>query len=146
MALSHASSSSSQAPTDDLADPELDRIGSDIEDGGLDLSLPFQPIGAYVDNKREMLDQCFHVLGEKKLRKMLPDELKVTETLTSARVAGGSEASQPGLLPGGAAAHCQSGDFSSLSSSGLQFRGDQNAVLGAAGAHHGEKPQPDPGR
>lgn len=25
-----------------------------------------------------MLDQCFHVLGEKKLRKMLPDELKVT--------------------------------------------------------------------
>lgn len=74
-----------QASTDDLADPELDRIGSDIEDGGLDLSLPFQPIGAYVENKREMLDQCFHVLGEKKLRKMLPDELKVTETLTSAR-------------------------------------------------------------
>lgn len=27
-----------------------------------------------------MLDQCFHVLGEKKLRKMLPDELKVPET------------------------------------------------------------------
>eukprot|EP00066_Takifugu_rubripes_P015796 XP_011605062.1 PREDICTED: caspase activity and apoptosis inhibitor 1 [Takifugu rubripes] len=60
----------------DLADPELDRIGSDIEDGGLDLSLSFRPIGAYVEDKREMLDQCFHVLGEKKLRKMLPDELK----------------------------------------------------------------------
>uniref|UniRef100_A0A3Q4BBB4 Uncharacterized protein n=1 Tax=Mola mola TaxID=94237 RepID=A0A3Q4BBB4_MOLML len=56
--------------------PELDRIGSDIEDGGLDLSLPFQPITAYVGDKREMLEQCFHVLGEKKLRKMLPDELK----------------------------------------------------------------------
>lgn len=67
-----------QASTDDLADPELDRIGSDIEDGGLDLSLPFKPIGAYVEDKREMLEQCFHVLGEKKLRKMLPDELKVT--------------------------------------------------------------------
>lgn len=67
-----------QAGTDDLADPELDRIGSDIEDGGLDLSLPFKPIGAYVEDKREMLDQCFRVLGEKKLRKMLPDELKVT--------------------------------------------------------------------
>lgn len=67
-----------QASTDDLADPELDRIGSDIEDGGLDLSLSFKPIGAYVEDKREMLDQCFHVLGEKKLRKMLPDELKVT--------------------------------------------------------------------
>ncbi|KAI3376453.1 hypothetical protein L3Q82_016914, partial [Scortum barcoo] len=61
---------------DELADPELDRIGSDIEDGGLDLSLPFRPITAYVKEKREMLEQCFHVLGEKKLRKMLPDELK----------------------------------------------------------------------
>ncbi|XP_026209363.1 caspase activity and apoptosis inhibitor 1 isoform X2 [Anabas testudineus] len=61
---------------DELADPELDRIGSDIEEGGLDLSLPFQPITAYIADKREMLEQCFHVLGEKKLRKMLPDELK----------------------------------------------------------------------
>ncbi|XP_022047347.2 caspase activity and apoptosis inhibitor 1 [Acanthochromis polyacanthus] len=61
---------------DELADPELDRIGSDIEEGGLDLSLPFQPITAYVSDKSEMLQQCFHVLGEKKLRKMLPDELK----------------------------------------------------------------------
>lgn len=61
---------------DELADPELDRISSDIEEGGLDLSLLFQPITAYVNDKREMLDQCFRVLGEKKLRKMLPDELK----------------------------------------------------------------------
>lgn len=62
---------------DELADAELDRIGSDIEEGGLDLSLSFQPITAYVSDKREMLKQCFHVLGEKKLQKMLPDELKV---------------------------------------------------------------------
>ncbi|XP_054457646.1 caspase activity and apoptosis inhibitor 1 isoform X2 [Anoplopoma fimbria] len=61
---------------EELADAELDRIGSDIEEGGLDLSLPFQPITAYVTDKREMLEQCLHVLGEKKLRKMLPDELK----------------------------------------------------------------------
>ncbi|XP_038155782.1 caspase activity and apoptosis inhibitor 1 [Cyprinodon tularosa] len=61
---------------DELADPELDRVGSDIEEGGLDLSVPFQPIKAYISNKREMLEQCFHVLGEKKVRKMLPDELK----------------------------------------------------------------------
>lgn len=61
---------------DELADAELDRIGSDIEDGGLDLSLPFQPITAYVGDKREMLEQCFRVLGDKKLKKMLPDELK----------------------------------------------------------------------
>ncbi|XP_023201668.1 caspase activity and apoptosis inhibitor 1 isoform X2 [Xiphophorus maculatus] len=61
---------------DELADPELDRVGSDIEEGGLDLSVPFQPIKAYISNKREMLQQCFHVLGEKKVRKMLPDELK----------------------------------------------------------------------
>lgn len=32
---------------------------------------------AYVSDKQEMLQQCFRVLGEKKLRKMLPDELKV---------------------------------------------------------------------
>ncbi|XP_028285635.1 caspase activity and apoptosis inhibitor 1 [Parambassis ranga] len=61
---------------DELADAELDRIGSDIEEGGLDLSLSFQPITAYVSDKREMLKQCLHVLGEKKLQKMLPDELK----------------------------------------------------------------------
>lgn len=61
---------------DDLADPELDRIGSDIEEGGLDLAIQFQPIKAYVSDKREMLQQCFQVLGQRKLRKMLPDELK----------------------------------------------------------------------
>lgn len=61
---------------DKLADPELDRIGSDIEEGGLDLSVPFQAITAYVSDRREMLEQCFHVLGEEKLQKMLPDELK----------------------------------------------------------------------
>ncbi|KAM4564123.1 caspase activity and apoptosis inhibitor 1 [Fundulus diaphanus] len=61
---------------DALADAELDRVGSDIEEDGLDLSVPFQPIKAYIGDKREMLEQCFRVLGEKKLRKMLPDELK----------------------------------------------------------------------
>ncbi|XP_071391906.1 caspase activity and apoptosis inhibitor 1 isoform X1 [Centroberyx affinis] len=69
-------SSVEQDSKDELADPELDRIGSDIEEGGLDLSVPFQPISAYVSDRREMLEQCFHVLGEKKLQKMLPDELK----------------------------------------------------------------------
>ncbi|XP_037615289.1 caspase activity and apoptosis inhibitor 1 isoform X1 [Sebastes umbrosus] len=71
-----AESNLEQDAKDELADAELDRIGSDIEEGGLDLSLPFQPITAYVTDKREMLEQCLHVLGEKKLRKMLPDELK----------------------------------------------------------------------
>ncbi|XP_068444530.1 caspase activity and apoptosis inhibitor 1 isoform X2 [Clinocottus analis] len=65
-----------QNSREELADAELDRVGSDIEEGGLDLSMPFQPITAYVIDKREMLKQCLHVLGEKKLRKMLPDELK----------------------------------------------------------------------
>ncbi|XP_031706944.1 caspase activity and apoptosis inhibitor 1 isoform X2 [Anarrhichthys ocellatus] len=71
-----AAESNLEDSKDELADAELDRIGSDIEDGGLDLSLPFKPITAYVADKREMLEQCLHVLGEKKLRKMLPDELK----------------------------------------------------------------------
>ncbi|KAM9717338.1 caspase activity and apoptosis inhibitor 1 isoform 1-T1 [Menidia menidia] len=65
-----------EGPKDDLADPELDRIGSDIEEGGLDLSRAFKPITAYISDKREALEQCFRVLGEKKLQKMLPDELK----------------------------------------------------------------------
>lgn len=71
-----ASSNLEQDSKDELADAELDRVGSDIEEGGLDLSMPFKPITAYVINKREMLEQCLRVLGEKKLRKMLPDELK----------------------------------------------------------------------
>lgn len=68
--------STAEESKDDLADPELDRIGSDIEEGGLDLNIQFQPIKVYVTDKKEMLQQCFRVLGEKKLRKMLPDEFK----------------------------------------------------------------------
>ncbi|XP_075999783.1 caspase activity and apoptosis inhibitor 1 [Genypterus blacodes] len=71
-----AESNQEREAKDELADAELDRIGSDIEEGGLDLSMPFQPITAYVGDRREMLEQCFRVLGEKKLQKMLPDELK----------------------------------------------------------------------
>ncbi|XP_010886263.2 caspase activity and apoptosis inhibitor 1 isoform X1 [Esox lucius] len=58
------------------ADQELDEPGSNTEEGGLDLSVPFKPISAYVTDRREMLDQCFRVLGESKLQTMLPDELK----------------------------------------------------------------------
>ncbi|MGH0154162.1 UNVERIFIED_CONTAM: hypothetical protein FKN15_060161 [Acipenser sinensis] len=49
---------------------------SDIEEGGLNLNVPFKPISAYVTDKQELLEQCFRVIGEKKLMKMLPDELK----------------------------------------------------------------------
>ncbi|XP_077445008.1 caspase activity and apoptosis inhibitor 1 [Stigmatopora argus] len=61
---------------DELADPELDRVGSDIEEGGLDLGVAFKPISAYVSDKKRMLEQCFVVLGEKKLRRMLPEPFK----------------------------------------------------------------------
>ncbi|XP_061525189.1 caspase activity and apoptosis inhibitor 1 [Phycodurus eques] len=61
---------------DEFADPELDRVGSDIEEGGLDLGVPFKPISAYVGDKKGMLEQCFGVLGEKKLRRMLPEQFK----------------------------------------------------------------------
>ncbi|XP_029462229.1 caspase activity and apoptosis inhibitor 1 isoform X2 [Rhinatrema bivittatum] len=49
---------------------------SDIEEGGLDLSVPLKPISFYIADKKEMLQQCFRVVGEKKLQKMLPDILK----------------------------------------------------------------------
>lgn len=66
-----------QDSKEEQADLELIEPGSDVEEGGLDLSVPFKPISAYVADRHEMLDQCFHVLGENKLQKMLPDELKV---------------------------------------------------------------------
>ncbi|XP_059375210.1 caspase activity and apoptosis inhibitor 1-like [Carassius carassius] len=49
---------------------------SDLEEGGLDLNKIFRPISSYMQDREEMLEQCFHVLGEKKLLKMLPDQLK----------------------------------------------------------------------
>ncbi|XP_015200834.1 caspase activity and apoptosis inhibitor 1 [Lepisosteus oculatus] len=49
---------------------------SDIEEGGLNLDVPFRPISAYITDRQEMLEQCFRVLGETKLKKMLPEELK----------------------------------------------------------------------
>ncbi|XP_075682516.1 caspase activity and apoptosis inhibitor 1 isoform X2 [Rhinoderma darwinii] len=49
---------------------------SDIEEGGLDLSVPLKPISFYVSDRKEMLDHCFRVLGDRKLMKMLPDMLK----------------------------------------------------------------------
>ncbi|NXN99881.1 CAAP1 inhibitor, partial [Rhinopomastus cyanomelas] len=49
---------------------------SDIEEGGLDLSVSLNPVSFYITNKKEMLQQCFCVIGEKKLQKMLPDILK----------------------------------------------------------------------
>ncbi|XP_056605070.1 caspase activity and apoptosis inhibitor 1 [Triplophysa dalaica] len=49
---------------------------SDVEEGGLDLNKSIKPVSAYVQDREEMLEQCFHVLGETKLKNMLPDELK----------------------------------------------------------------------
>lgn len=58
-------------------EPEVPQEPSDLEEGGLDLNKTFKPISAYMQDRKEMLEQCFHVLGENKLKKMLPDELKV---------------------------------------------------------------------
>ncbi|NXY55932.1 CAAP1 inhibitor, partial [Callaeas wilsoni] len=49
---------------------------SDIEEGGLDLTVSLKPVSFYIGDKKEMLQQCFCVIGEKKLQKMLPDTLK----------------------------------------------------------------------
>ncbi|XP_014811896.1 PREDICTED: caspase activity and apoptosis inhibitor 1 [Calidris pugnax] len=49
---------------------------SDIEEGGLDLSVSLKPVSFYIADKKEMLQQCFCIIGEKKLQKMLPDILK----------------------------------------------------------------------
>ncbi|XP_068946443.1 caspase activity and apoptosis inhibitor 1 isoform X2 [Petaurus breviceps papuanus] len=49
---------------------------SDIEEGGLDLTVSLKPVSFYIADKKEMLQQCFCVIGEKKLQRMLPDVLK----------------------------------------------------------------------
>nr|XP_056704133.1 caspase activity and apoptosis inhibitor 1 [Euleptes europaea] len=58
---------------------EKEEVGeepSDIEEGGLDLSVQLKPVSFYITDKKEMLQQCFCIIGEKKLQKMLPDVLK----------------------------------------------------------------------
>ncbi|CAO2588108.1 Caspase activity and apoptosis inhibitor 1 [Lemmus lemmus] len=49
---------------------------SDVEEGGLDLTVSLKPVSSYISDKKEMLQQCFCIIGEKKLQKMLPDVLK----------------------------------------------------------------------
>ncbi|XP_051044135.1 caspase activity and apoptosis inhibitor 1 isoform X2 [Phodopus roborovskii] len=49
---------------------------SDVEEGGLDLTASLKPVSFYISDKKEMLQQCFCIIGEKKLQKMLPDVLK----------------------------------------------------------------------
>ncbi|NXP26140.1 CAAP1 inhibitor, partial [Scytalopus superciliaris] len=49
---------------------------SDVEEGGLDLTVSLKPVSFYIADKKEMLQQCFCVIGEKKLQQMLPDTLK----------------------------------------------------------------------
>uniref|UniRef100_A0A452HAA0 Uncharacterized protein n=1 Tax=Gopherus agassizii TaxID=38772 RepID=A0A452HAA0_9SAUR len=55
---------------------ELAEEHSDIEEGGLDLTVSLKPVSFYIADKKEMLHQCFCVIGETKLQKMLPDVLK----------------------------------------------------------------------
>ncbi|XP_043100691.1 caspase activity and apoptosis inhibitor 1 [Puntigrus tetrazona] len=57
-------------------DPAVPPEPGDLEEGGLDLNKIFRPISSYIQDRKEMLEQCFHVLGENKLKHMLPEELK----------------------------------------------------------------------
>ncbi|EHB14870.1 hypothetical protein GW7_02289 [Heterocephalus glaber] len=49
---------------------------SDLEEGVLDLTVSLKPVSFYISDKKEMLQQCFCIIGEKKLQTMLPDVLK----------------------------------------------------------------------
>lgn len=57
---------------------------SDLEEGGLDLTVSLKPVSFYISDKKEMLQQCFCIIGEKKLKKMLPEVLKVLRYYTHA--------------------------------------------------------------
>ncbi|XP_057185771.1 caspase activity and apoptosis inhibitor 1 isoform X2 [Triplophysa rosa] len=71
---------SAESRVEDVSEkPEAQEVlqePSDVEEGGLDLNKSFKPVSAYMQDREEMLEQCFHVLGETKLKNMLPDELK----------------------------------------------------------------------
>ncbi|XP_060702704.1 caspase activity and apoptosis inhibitor 1 isoform X2 [Hemiscyllium ocellatum] len=58
------------------SEKEVTNETSDLEEGGLDLSIALKPISCYISDRKEMLEQCFRVIGESKLQKMLPDILK----------------------------------------------------------------------
>ncbi|XP_078070413.1 caspase activity and apoptosis inhibitor 1 isoform X3 [Mustelus asterias] len=58
------------------SEKEMVNETSDLEEGGLDLNVTLKPISSYISDRKEMLEQCFRVIGEKKLQKMLPDILK----------------------------------------------------------------------
>ncbi|XP_051948667.1 caspase activity and apoptosis inhibitor 1-like isoform X2 [Xyrauchen texanus] len=68
--------SSTEDPREETGQSEVPQEPSDLEEGGLDLNKSFKPISDYMQDRKEMLEQCFLVLGENKLKKMLPDELK----------------------------------------------------------------------
>ncbi|XP_053226575.1 caspase activity and apoptosis inhibitor 1 isoform X3 [Podarcis raffonei] len=55
---------------------DVEEESSDLEEGGLDLSVQLKPVSFYITDKKEMLHQCFCIIGEKKVQKMLPDVLK----------------------------------------------------------------------
>lgn len=63
------------APYSLVKEEEVEEL-SDIEEGGLDLNVPLKPISFYVSDRKEMMEHCFRVLGDRKLKKMLPDMLK----------------------------------------------------------------------
>ncbi|XP_077331277.1 caspase activity and apoptosis inhibitor 1 [Lithobates pipiens] len=63
------------APYSSVKEEEVEEL-SDIEEGGLDLNVPLKPISFYVSDRKEMMEHCFRVLGDRKLKKMLPDMLK----------------------------------------------------------------------
>ncbi|XP_073692994.1 caspase activity and apoptosis inhibitor 1-like isoform X1 [Garra rufa] len=65
-----------ESSTEEPEHPQVPQEPSDQEEGGLDLNKIFKPISSYMQDRKEMLEQCFHVLGDQKLTKMLPDELK----------------------------------------------------------------------
>lgn len=56
---------------------------SDLEEGRLDLTVALKPVSFCISDKKEMLRQCFCIIGEKKLQKMLPDVLKVLHDIHS---------------------------------------------------------------
>ncbi|XP_041042775.1 caspase activity and apoptosis inhibitor 1 isoform X2 [Carcharodon carcharias] len=58
------------------SEKEMTNEASDLEEGGLDLNVALKPISSYISDRKEMLEQCFRVIGERKLQKMLPDILK----------------------------------------------------------------------
>lgn len=75
--LQHRNSSSSRRSAGSHSEKSSQKE-EDSDNSDMDLSKPLKPIGSYIKNRSEMLDQMFHCIKGSTLKSAIPEELKVS--------------------------------------------------------------------